>query len=104
MALTTDFVVTLTGRRSSDCIDAPSQCAQTTAELVRKGIPDSAVRVRPQRSLARAAHVRLVPSSSSEGRCPSPAVGYALIVGSILFFLLGSYAILFSAILPLTGI
>ncbi len=42
--------------------------------------------------------------SSAEGRCPSPAVGYALIAGSTLFLVLGSYAVFFSAFLPLTGI
>ncbi|RPD66024.1 hypothetical protein L226DRAFT_186787 [Lentinus tigrinus ALCF2SS1-7] len=41
---------------------------------------------------------------SAEGRCPSSAVGYALIAGSILFLILGSYAVFFSAFLPLTGI
>ena len=43
-------------------------------------------------------------SSSAEGRCPSPAAGYALIAGSVLFLLVGSYAVFFSAFLPLSGL
>ena len=42
--------------------------------------------------------------SSAEGRCPSPAAGYALVAGSLLFLLLGSYAVFFSAFVPVTGV
>ncbi|KAI0748014.1 hypothetical protein C8Q80DRAFT_709587 [Daedaleopsis nitida] len=41
--------------------------------------------------------------SYAEGRCPSPAVGYALIAGSLLFLLVGSYAVFFSAFAPPGG-
>ena len=43
-------------------------------------------------------------SSRRETRPPSPAVGYALVVASILFLLVGSYAVFFSAFVPLTGV
>ena len=42
--------------------------------------------------------------SSAEGRCPSPAAGYALVAGSLLFLALGSYAVFFSAFVPVTGV
>ena len=42
--------------------------------------------------------------SSAEGRCPSPAAGYALVAGSLLFLVLGSYAVFFSAFVPVTGV
>ncbi|CDO70791.1 hypothetical protein BN946_scf184798.g106 [Trametes cinnabarina] len=47
------------------------------------------------------------PSTScrSEGsQRPSPALGYALAACSVLFLLVGSYAVFFSAFLPRTGI
>ncbi|PIL23891.1 hypothetical protein GSI_13642 [Ganoderma sinense ZZ0214-1] len=42
--------------------------------------------------------------SRQEARPPSPAVGYALVAASILFLLVGSYAVFFSAFVPLTGV
>ncbi|KAI8998737.1 hypothetical protein BD414DRAFT_475930 [Trametes punicea] len=50
--------------------------------------------------IAKVAH----PDRDDEARPPSRAVGYCIIVCSVLFLLLGSYAVFFSAFLPRTGI
>ncbi|KAI0781046.1 hypothetical protein BD413DRAFT_18991 [Trametes elegans] len=44
------------------------------------------------------------PHRTEAGRPPSAAAGYALIACSVLFLLLGSYAVLFSAFVPRTGV
>ncbi|KAI0361980.1 hypothetical protein OH77DRAFT_1416171 [Trametes cingulata] len=41
---------------------------------------------------------------TEEGHPPSPIVGYALIACSILFLLVGSYAVFLSAFVPDTGV
>ncbi|TBU32384.1 hypothetical protein BD311DRAFT_714984 [Dichomitus squalens] len=46
------------------------------------------------------------PNRSKEARPgpPSPAAGYALIAASVAFLLVGSYAVFFSALVPVTGV
>ncbi|EIW60493.1 uncharacterized protein TRAVEDRAFT_45738 [Trametes versicolor FP-101664 SS1] len=41
---------------------------------------------------------------SELGTRPSPAVGYAILACSVLFLLVGSYAVFFSAFFPETGV
>ncbi|KAH9901280.1 hypothetical protein C8Q73DRAFT_677342 [Cubamyces lactineus] len=46
----------------------------------------------------------VLPERSEAAPRPSPAVGYAILAGSLLFLLGASYAVFFSAFLPRTGI
>ncbi|KAI0646946.1 hypothetical protein C8Q79DRAFT_1009102 [Trametes meyenii] len=45
-----------------------------------------------------------LPDRSQAGFRPSPAAGYGILAASVLFLLLGSYAVFFSAFFPHTGV